>query len=715
MDVAPPVKPRKVRQTVQIIVAFGLVVTAATVLTCMLILDYMQAQFCIRANFTEAVIPCEHVAEHGWLRRDLKLKVWSQLTEAYWYENKRPQGLTFYGRLLKDLPSDNHLLAERGKLLMWGGDVASARIDLEAVLAKDPTNQEASITLSGGLIEANEVEAAIKVLNGSAAATFPSSEVYRRLSSAHRSAGRLHIAAYYADLAVEKDENNAAAYNELALIFDRQGQRDSALAQIEKAISLNDTNTSFLDNKALILIDEERYAEAENVYRRLIELDNASSYFRSQLAFVLTTQNNYAASTAVLDRAKLDFPDTPDVLVETARLHYFQEDYVKARVAVNAALKLDAAHFKSRYWLASVDDMEGHDALALQSYRKLSSETPDTAYLLRDIASVLMDLQRYAESKASSTRAIELDGKNWRDWELRALANLRLEKWKEAEDDANQGIAHNSKHGLLFARRAYARWWLDKKVEAEADYMTALKLDSSKPWIRVELVDFLLTARRLDEAELQLQTVFKDPKPSAEAFKQRGRLAEIRNDAETALKDYVVAVSKDPDNGWFREDLAWALMMTGDTKGALAQCFEMQRILPEVPEAHRCLANVHWRIEDTAEARKELEAALALDATFLPAVSDLARLDFENNLLEDALERFTVLVKKQYNLARSLYWRGRVVAAMGNHEPALTDFEKALKVADADLARDISFDIQRLKNRIPLAKASRNDFYPQQR
>jgi superkiller protein 3 len=712
MEQDPKARHAENRRMIGAAVAVGIVVLIGTVLGGSFVFDVVQARICTSANNWEAVAPCESVAEHGWLRRDQKLKVWRQLTDGYWYEDKLAQGISFYDRMIDAQPGENPLLVERGKLLSWNKEYDKAIADLKKALDKDPAYQDAAIHLSAAFYEKGEIEKAIKVLSQSAVLTVPSSDLYRRMASYHRGSNRLEIGAHFSKLAIEKDENNALAYNELALIMDKQGQRDAALVQVEKAIAIEGTNTTFLDNRALILIDEERYADAEQAYERLLEIDS-SAYFRTQLASTLMNQKKHGDAEKILELANKELPSTVSILVELGRLYVITEDYKKARPPIDEALKLEPQNFDARYWLASVEDGEGNELLAIEGYQKLINEAPDAAYLHRDKGISLMDLSRFDEARASINRALDVDGKNWRNWEARALLNIRTKNWQAAVDDAGKAIDIRKNEAMPYARRAFAHWWLENYALAEADYESSLRLNPDTAWVRVEFADFLISDNKLDRAEAQLKILFEGKDPPTGAFKQRGRLAEFRNDPEAALRDYQVAVSKEPDNGWYREDMAWARLMTGDAKDALAQCQEMRRILPEAPEGHRCLANVHWRIDDLVEARKELESALAKDKAFLAAVLDLAKLDYQQLRYAEALERLTLLVNKKHQLARALYWRGRVVADMGNSEPALRDFEEALKHADSALARDIAFDIQRTKNRLPLQKSQRNDLYPQ--
>jgi tetratricopeptide (TPR) repeat protein len=73
--------------------------------------------------------------------------------------------------------------------------------------------------------------------------------------------------------AIELEPNNDDNYNQLGLIFHRQGQADQALATINKAIELNPVDLFYLYNRACILVALGRMKEAAQQLEHVFALD----------------------------------------------------------------------------------------------------------------------------------------------------------------------------------------------------------------------------------------------------------------------------------------------------------------------------------------------------------------------------------------------------------------------------------------------------------
>jgi tetratricopeptide (TPR) repeat protein len=305
------------RRILKIIAGLAVAVCISGAIAGLVLFDTVQAEICTSKNpLDNAVASCESVAATGWIGHDKKVEVWKQLSEAYWQESKLDQGIAFYERLIAEQPSDLYLLLQHGKLLSWNKDFEKAKPDLEKVLVAMPDDQDAALSLASIENGLGNSDKAIKILSQSATITPPSNEVYRSLANYYRGQKRLDIAAYYAELAIEKDPENAYAYNELGLVFDAQGHRQAAIVKIDKALEVAPDTLTFLDNKGLIQIEGALYAEAEKTYRHIVELDNTSSGYRLQLASTLRNQSRLDEAKLVLERANADFPDTPSILVD---------------------------------------------------------------------------------------------------------------------------------------------------------------------------------------------------------------------------------------------------------------------------------------------------------------------------------------------------------------------------------------------------------------
>jgi tetratricopeptide (TPR) repeat protein len=675
----------------------------------------VESEICAnKTAWDDALWICEAAADNTWVPNALQQKVFAKLNDAYWYDGKMQEGIAFHDKRVAENPHDLNSRRWRGQLLYWNNDYTKAITDYEMVFKSNPANQDVATELAASYGETNETSKAIATLTTSINTVAPTSDILRRLGMYYRWNEKWHAAEVYQGLALEKDANNALAYGERAWIAEHDDKLEDALKLANKGLDLEADNTYLLDIRGTLHKRMERYNEAESDFRKILSMDTSASY-RVQLADVLISQSKHREAQTVLMRANIDIPDNPKIMNALMRTAYHLDDYKTLRGYADQVLKREPKNFDARYWQASADDAEGKDADAHAMFLTLLKEAPKDNYLQRDIATTLIDLEEFGLAQIHLDAAFAVEPNYIEAWDTQALLYIRKREWDAAAKAATHTIHLKSGRAIPYARRANANWWLDRLDEAEADYISALNIAPDIVWVRVEYADFLITTGKLDKAEAQIKLLLSERAPSAGAYKMRGRLFEQRNDIAAALTDYQKAAETDPSNGWYQEDIAWAKLTLGDTKGSLAACEEMRRILPKAPDGHRCMANVYWRLENLGEARKQFEAGLALNKDHMPSQFDLAKLDQKMGRNAEALEAFSLLINKKYSLARSLHWRGHINAEMGNPGPALRDLEEALKHANKVEAAEISADIQRIKTKAPMAKPAPDDLYPQRR
>ncbi|HWC19179.1 MAG TPA: tetratricopeptide repeat protein, partial [Terriglobales bacterium] len=101
---------------------------------------------------------------------------------------------------------------------------------------------------------------------------------------------------------------------------------------------------------------------------------------------------------------------------------------------------------------------------------------------------------------------------------------------------------------------------------------------------------------------------------------------------------------------------------------------------PTYVPAHLLLANAYAGNRQLAEAKRELERVLAVDPDSDEALYYLGLIDLELNLPEEAKKLFSRLIAKGRDEPGGHYGLGIALAAEGNNQSAIQEFQVAAKL-----------------------------------
>lgn len=165
-----------------------------------------------------------------------------------------------------------------------------------------------------------------------------------------------------------------------------------------------------------------------------------------------------------------------------------------------------------------------------------------------------------------------------------------------------------------------------KTEEAEAQFRAALRAKPNYRDARRNLADLLVGRGAIEEARRELAFGESLPPDSAELDNDLGFAAARQGRRDEAVALYRRALSKRPD--YLRPWVNWgeALMSAGDAAGAVAVWSDGVKALPRSAELRHNLGVAYLRLGRRAEAKREFEAALALDPQLEPSRRALAAL-----------------------------------------------------------------------------------------
>lgn len=443
-------------------------------------------------------------------------------------------------------------------------------------------------------------------------------------------------------------------------------------------------------------------------------------------------------------------PDDVDVLIKYAEaqlnIRPLKSSNVQQAIgAYRTVLRLVPGHQKAALRLSQIyigisapGDAEQIADRALQSTRSVE--------LQRILAVALASQRKFTEAAARLENILQVDPNDIASYELLGKLveqrpkdfNMTSQFWFDQAVEKNPSAA-----GAYIARGAYYQRH-GRTAQAMDDFSQAAQKDIPDPNVRLELADWFLNARALEQAGEQLDIV-ADREPSSQLlWRIRGKLA-IRSGSKEMMQEVArQGLQQLPKQIWDFMPIAAELYLRSDRLDLAQDCISklkqkdispdktafLEGLLAEAKgrdyEAIRCwtkamelgngqeslriaLANTLARLGDYRSAIRQLRALVSEQPNNIRARTDLARLLGETGSFAESLEHARAAVgvapkdtgvALAYALARArLLFSG----TKDYSEDALNDFEQYLDGLDS--AESIAADVGLLKLQLAVYKS----------
>jgi DNA-binding winged helix-turn-helix (wHTH) protein/tetratricopeptide (TPR) repeat protein len=391
---------------------------------------------------------------------------------------------------------------------------------------------------------------------------------------------------------LEKNPKHAGAHELLANVYDQIGQKDLALATIERALELARANNGpeverlayermrarirgdieaerLLLQKLLALrptsarwhsilawfrlTNDRECVDAQERYQRAIEIDPQVQFFFYRAEAAMACGNREVALASARRAIELS-PDEPGLHSFLSYLYYLTGDHRASEQELERALALDPKHVdallnRARLLIARNRSLEAIEQLRRLRGLTLRQNTPADSYLIEALAE--LELGHPEIARESVEAALRLSSESLEALHLDGLIALVM----------NDGA------------RAESR--------------------------RQELATLLGKTTSLYQSEL--------------LHHLEGRLALFRGDEPGAIKAFNEALRRRPvDQTRFRLDLAWAYEANQELEEAVGALYALLDINPNEIEARCRIGRIHWAAGRPEVARAELEACSRL-------------------------------------------------------------------------------------------------------
>ncbi|MGW0806925.1 tetratricopeptide repeat protein [Nonomuraea sp. NPDC002799] len=249
---------------------------------------------------------------------------------------------------------------------------------------------------------------------------------------------------------------------------------------------------------------------------------------------------------------------------------------------------------------------------------------------------------------------------------------------------------------VLYANRGRLLALAGREEQALADYTRAVEADPGYPDYYLDRGNLLHRLGRFEEALADYESVMRLSPPFPEAYYNRAELRFAAGDLDGARADLDHTLELDPEFAAAYVNRSGIHAARGDHARARQDVADGLKLLPREPHLLCVLGQVELAENRYPEARIAFDQALELDPDLVAAWASRAELAFERGDHEGALADLTRALKLE-ETAELLFNRSVVYGAAGLRGRAEEDLLRAAELApdDEDVQRALAEGVSR--------------------
>lgn len=500
--------------------------------------------------------------------------------------------------------------------------------------------------------------------------------------------------------ALQKNANLGEARYLLGKIYFDQGDYASAEKELSRALEAGFAPDDVVPllAKALLATGQGDKIASDLASRRLEKPESRAELLSLQGAN-LVSKGKLDEARDAFNAALRESPGYAPARVGQARMRAIGRDFDGALADVDAVLK-DAPT------LPEANSLRGDLLLAMgklpeaaAAYEAVIAARPTDVAAHQNLISLLLRENKLDAAQAKVTEMRKALGGHPLAVYLQAYVNVRNGKNNEAYDGIQQvlRVAPDYIPALMLAsalqmqRQDYVQAQENiKKVLERAPNLPAARrllvtsyIGTREPARALEALQPLLKERVEDVAVLNLagqvyamngdftrseqyfeRATAADPK-NAQLRTRLGVSRLVGGEAEQAFHDLEAASALDADNVQADITLIMAHLRRNEIAKAIAAVQTLEKKKPNDPVTYNMKGGVLLASKDNAGARKAFEKALEVRPDFMPAVSNLARLDIADKKIDDARKRFETFIKANPKVAQGYMQYAEFMAMTG--------------------------------------------------
>ncbi len=556
-----------------------------------------------------------------------------------------------------------YFLAAQAAQAVVLGDAAGAKRSLSSAYPKGVWLEALHGEL---LIRTGPAEEAVNTWT-KAVSSSPSAWTLAGLARAELASGHYEEAATHAKKALEQNPDHIGARYVLASVANHRGEDAAALEAIDEVLERR--NLASPEEAVLVqtLLGEMhlhrgRLSKAEAAFTLALETDPKATRASVGLGDTHYDAGRYATALSRYEIAASAGEPPLAASLGIAKCQLALDRIEKAREVLASLQEKHGKEPAVAYWTGKLAAASGAKEKAEASYGLAMAEgAPETIFVN---SAVSLGQLLSQSGKADDAHAV----------------------LKEAQKRFPKSVLlRNSMGEVALAQGRYE--------QALQDFRAAKALDSADVTAVFNEGSALRRLKRFDEAWGVFEEVAKLDKDLPGLPLERGLLLEQSGKSEAALKEYELALAKNPDDPDLKLRTGCGRVAVGEGKAAEKILLEVLKQRSRVAEAHHCLGRAIFLQGRNVEALKRLQEATTLDSNRAEYHMYVGWVANEAGQVELAKRSLNTALSIDQGLADAYWQRGVLSLRQGGAGDAIIDIQKALSMrpsryeAHADLAQ----------------------------
>ncbi|PTN12056.1 XrtA/PEP-CTERM system TPR-repeat protein PrsT [Nitrosomonas aestuarii] len=477
--------------------------------------------------------------------------------------------------------------------------------------------------------------------------------------------------------ALQQEPNNVKARFLLGSLYQQNHNPLSAEKELNRALDLGMDTGTVLPVLSQVLFDLGKFQQLLDTTEQHTE--NGSDEVQLLRAKALLAVHKAEEAKIIFDQLLAKKPDHPEALTGLAQYALLQNDLVLATEYSDQAIAKNPQNLSAWVFKANMLRAQGKSEQALTAFEQVVELAPDDANAYSNKADLEIALGKYDAAKNSIARVREIAPDSLILNHSQALLDFNQGRYAEALTSIQTLLGAAPEHLPSVLLAGAIQFSLGSFTQAEQYLEQYLKNIPGNIYARKLMISTLLSGRKtkqaMDVLEPTLTAVQHDPQLFAlagEVYMQSGDFTKATefyekanelapNNAalhtalgmsKLALGDRALAVAElelaaDLDKSSPRAGVLLALthINANEFGKALSTIEDLEKADPQNPLFHNLKGGVYIGQKDFDKARASFNKALTLQPDFFPAISNLARLDLQDQKPGVAKKRFEDILK----------------------------------------------------------------------
>ncbi|NOZ52965.1 MAG: PEP-CTERM system TPR-repeat protein PrsT [Gammaproteobacteria bacterium] len=534
----------------------------------------------------------------------------------------------------------------RAKAHLNKGEVSAAIIELKNSLQKNSKNAEARFTLGVSYLELGDGAQAEKELERAKRLGFAMNKVIAPLAKSYLLINQPQR--ILDDIKVDNsypDTVNAELHVLYGEAYIMLNDFDKAGAQFSKALTFNALSSDARLGQARLAIAEGNFAEAKTFLNTVIEHEPSSSTAWTALGEIERRQGNFETAEKNLQQAIK-----------------FNASNMAAQLGL-ATIAISVGEFdKSLAKLDEIDRLVRNPPMMASYIRAMAY------YNKKDLVETKKALEKVLRVAPNHIPSLQLMG------EIHYL-NQRFEQAEYALDNVvaaqPQNLAAVKLLGAVYVKLNQPGKAIDIMKPLAAKYNNDAQLMAL-------LGSAYMRNRETSSQAMEYLTKAVELSPDAANIKTQLALAQLVGGKQSeAVEQLESAIELGPD--LVQADILLILVhiQNKEFSKALAQANALQKKSADNPIAYNLTGAAYLGLKKRREAREQFQKALSINATFLPAMMNLARMDQQDDKIDAAKKHYQSVLKVNEGHVAALMSLGDIASKEGDTSASLNYVKKA--------------------------------------